>query len=236
MVSVVMLGAPGAGKGTQAAKMSQLYEVPTISTGDILRQAVVDQTELGRKAKEYMDKGQLVPDEVVIGIVEERLKSLDCQKGFILDGFPRTVVQAEELDKALSAMSKRLDVVLEVGVGEEVIIRRLTGRRTCHRCGKIYHLSSDPPREESRCDKCGGELYQRSDDTVETVKNRLEVYQKQTAPLLDYYRQQGLLRTVDGGRPVEEVFGDIREILSGPQGGLSTGGAGPESNGGGRGA
>lgn len=214
MINVVMLGAPGAGKGTQAAMISQSYRVPTISTGDILRQAVADQTELGRKAKDYMEEGQLVPDEVVIGIVKERLKADDCQEGFILDGFPRTVVQAEELGKALSEMDRELDAVLEVGVSEEVIVGRLTGRRTCRKCGKIYHLSSNPPHSEKVCDECGGELYQRSDDTVETVRNRLEVYKEQTAPLLDYYKRQGLLRTVDGEKPVEEVFEDVQKIFS----------------------
>lgn len=214
MINVVMLGAPGAGKGTQAAMISQSYRVPTISTGDILRQAVADQTELGRKAKDYMEGGQLVPDEVVIGIVKERLKADDCQEGFILDGFPRTVVQAEELGKALSETDRELDAVLEVGVSEEVIVGRLTGRRTCRKCGKIYHLSSNPPQSEKVCDECGGELYQRSDDAVETVRNRLEVYKEQTAPLLDYYKRQGLLRTVDGEKPVEEVFEDVQKILS----------------------
>lgn len=176
-MNIIMLGPPGAGKGTQAKMLVEKFGIPQISTGDMLRAAVAEGTELGKKAKEYMDKGQLVPDEVVIGIVEERLKKSDCEKGFILDGFPRTVPQAEALDKILEKMGKKIDYVINIVVPDVEILKRLTGRRTCKQCGAMYHVIYNPPKQEGVCDKCGGELYQRDDDKEETIKNRLKSIQ-----------------------------------------------------------
>lgn len=210
---VIFLGAPGAGKGTQASVLAQKKGIPHISTGDMFREAVSKGTELGLKAKEYMDRGELVPDEVVIGIVKERLSAPDCASGCILDGFPRTVAQAEALDRVLAEMGKQLDYVINIKVSEEEIIRRLTGRRTCKRCGAIYHMVYNPPARDGVCDKCGGELYQRDDDTEETVRNRLKVYEEKTAPLIDYYSRTGKLVDVDGEKPVEEVTAQIERLL-----------------------
>ncbi len=212
-MNIIMLGPPGAGKGTQAKMLVEGLGIPQISTGDMLRAAVKDGTELGKKAKEYMDAGKLVPDEVVIGIVKERLAQPDCEKGFILDGFPRTIPQAEALDRVLEELGKRIDYVINVAVPNEELITRLTGRRTCRQCGAMYHVVFNPPREEGRCDKCGGELYQRDDDKEETIRQRLEVYEAQTAPLIEYYERKGVLYNVDGTGAIEEIFQSVLEVL-----------------------
>ena len=184
-MNLILLGGPGAGKGTQAKLIVEEYKIPQISTGDMLREAVKQGTELGKKAKEYMDKGELVPDEIVIGIVRDRLKQPDCEKGFILDGFPRTIAQAEALDKMLDEIGKKIDAVINIYVPEEEIVKRIVNRRTCKKCGAIYHLIYSPPKESNKCDKCGGELYQRDDDKEETVRERLRVYKQQTEPLIE---------------------------------------------------
>jgi|Deesub1362A_J573_1020465.scaffolds.fasta_scaffold00132_11 adenylate kinase len=212
---LVLLGAPGAGKGTQAKKLIEKYGIPQISTGDILRKAVADGTPLGREAKSYMDRGELVPDSVVIGLVKERLGQDDCKKGYILDGFPRNTAQAEELDKLLNELNMPLDVALSVDVPFDDLMKRLTGRRTCRNCQQMYNIYFSPPKKDGVCDKCGGELYQRDDDKEETIRNRLEVYQRSTAPLIDYYKAKGILRSVDGRGSIEEIFNRICEILDG---------------------
>jgi len=212
-MDLIFLGPPGAGKGTQAKMLVERYGIPQVSTGDILRAAVAEGTELGKKAKEYMEAGKLVPDEVVIGIIEERLKQSDCEKGFILDGFPRTVPQAEALDKVLEKMGRKIDHVLTLDVPEEELIRRLTGRRTCKKCGAMYHIIFNPPKVEGVCDKCGGELYQRPDDNEETVRSRLSVYEQQTRPLIDFYEKKGLVRKIDGRGEIKEIFDQIVKIL-----------------------
>ena len=212
-MNLILLGAPGAGKGTQAKLIVSKYGIPQISTGDMLREAVANQTELGKKAKEDMDKGELVPDEVVIGIVKERLAQPDCERGFILDGFPRTLKQAEALDKILDELGKKIDAVINVAVPEEEIVKRIVNRRTCKKCGAVYHLIYNPPKEPGKCDKCGGELYQRDDDKEETVKERLRVYKAQTEPLIDYYSKKGLVYNVDGTKSIEGVFEEIEKIL-----------------------
>jgi len=203
---LILLGPPGSGKGTQAQKLVERYKVPQISTGDIFRQAVRDQTELGKKAKEYMDRGELVPDQIVVGMVEERLSQPDCKNGFILDGFPRTIAQAEALDELLARRGEKLDAVLEISVPDEEVIKRLSGRRTCRQCGAMYHIEFNPPKEPGRCDKCKGELYQREDDKEEVIKSRLEVYHSQTAPLIEYYQKKGLLKKIDGVGGIKEIF------------------------------
>ncbi len=213
-MNLVLLGAPGAGKGTQAARLVAAHGIAHVSTGDILRAAVADQTELGLAAKAYMDNGELVPDEVVIGLVGERLSRSDTDSGFILDGFPRTVVQADALDTALAEMSKPLDAVVSIGVDPDALVARLTARRTCRDCGAIFNLLSDPPADAAKCADCGGELYQRDDDTVETVSNRLSVYERSTAPLIEYYKAKGLLIEIDGDRPVDEVFHAVESALT----------------------
>jgi adenylate kinase len=209
------MGLPGAGKGTQAAFIVDRFHIPHISTGDMFRQAVKDQTELGKKAQEYMDQGLLVPDEVTIGIVKERLQQPDCNEGFLLDGFPRTVAQAEGLGQTLSQLDKEIEHVINIDVPVELLIDRLTGRRICKSCGATYHLIYNPPKVDSVCDRCHGELYQRADDSKETVGKRLEVNLEQSEPLLHYYKEQGLLRTINGDQNIEEVFGLIEAILRG---------------------
>lgn len=212
-MNVVLLGAPGAGKGTQAVRLAERFEVPHISTGDMFRQAVAEGTDLGLEAKGYMDAGELVPDSVVIGIVKQRLEQPDASAGFILDGFPRTVPQADALDDALQSMGKRIEHVVDVEVPRESLVKRMTARRTCRQCGRIYNILTDRPTHFDKCDDCGGEVYVRADDTVETVTNRLEVYDRNTAPLIDYYRGKGLLRTVNGDQSPDKVFDDVVSIL-----------------------
>jgi adenylate kinase len=214
-MNIVFLGPPGAGKGTQAKILIERYGIPQVSTGDMLREHRAKGTELGKKAQEYMDKGQLVPDEIILGMVKERLSQPDCQKGFILDGFPRTVAQAEALDKLLSEMGKKLDFALALIVPDELLVERLTGRRTCKNCGMMYHIKYKPPKVEGKCDVCGGELYQRPDDNEETVRNRLKVYHEQTAPLIEYYKNKGILREIDGSKSIEEITQQIISILEG---------------------
>lgn len=212
-MNTILLGAPGAGKGTQAERIVQVFELAHVSTGDILRRAVKEGSPLGLEAKRYMDSGELVPDEVVIGLVKDRLSQADASAGFILDGFPRTVNQAQALDVALADMGTSVDVVVSVNVDKGSIVDRLTSRRTCRGCGKIFNVRN--VGDQRACQACGGELYQRDDDTVETVSNRLDVYERSTAPLIDYYRDKGRLHEVDGDRPVEEVFADVRAALEG---------------------
>jgi len=212
-MDIILLGPPGSGKGTQAQKMVERYHIPQISTGDMLRGAVKEQTPLGVEAKRYMDQGKLVPDEVVVGIVRERLKESDCKGGFILDGFPRTVPQAEALDSTLGEMKREINHVVSIEVPNEELVKRLTGRRTCRSCGAMYHLMFDPPRQEGVCDKCGGELYQRDDDQEETIRARLQVYEEQTTPLIAYYRGKGLLRAIDGVGAIEEIFRNIVQTI-----------------------
>jgi len=214
-MNIVFLGPPGAGKGTQAKILIERYGIPQVSTGDMLREHRAKGTELGKKAQEYMDKGQLVPDEIILGMVKERLSQPDCQKGFILDGFPRTVAQAEALDKLLSEMGKKLDFALALIVPDDLLVERLTGRRTCKNCGMMYHIKYKPPKVEGKCDVCGGELYQRPDDNEETVRNRLKVYHEQTAPLIEYYKNKGILREIDGSKSIEEITQQIISILEG---------------------
>lgn len=213
-MNLVLMGLPGAGKGTQAEKIVEKYGIPHISTGDMFRAAMKDETELGLKAKSFMDKGELVPDEVTIGIVRERLSKDDCTKGFLLDGFPRTVPQAEALEKILSDLEKKLNFVINVQVDQDILMERLTGRRICKSCGATYHLVFNPPSESGVCDRCGGELYQRADDNEATVKNRLEVNIKQSQPLLDFYNSKGYLRNIDGQQDIQKVFSDLDELLS----------------------
>lgn len=212
-MDLILLGPPGSGKGTQAKKMVERYHLPQISTGDILRQALKEKTPLGLEAKQYMDQGKLVPDEVVVGIVRDRLKAPDCKGGFILDGFPRTVPQAEALGTTLKAMNRGIDHCISIEVANAELLKRLGGRRTCRNCGAMYHLVFDPPTKEGVCDKCGGELYQRADDQEKTIRERLKVYDKQTAPLIAYYRGKGLLRTIDGIGEVEEIFQRIVKAI-----------------------
>ena len=210
---LVLLGAPGAGKGTQAKKLIEKYSIPQISTGDILRKAVADGTPLGKEAKSYMDSGGLVPDSVVIGLVKERLAQDDCKAGYILDGFPRTTPQAEELDNVLSAMNSPLDVALSVDVDKDDLMKRLTGRRTCKSCQQMYNIHFSAPKKDGVCDKCGGELYQRDDDQEDTIRNRLDVYEKSTAPLIDYYGNKGILKAVKGEGSIDDIFNQIVSIL-----------------------
>jgi adenylate kinase len=217
-MNLVLMGLPGAGKGTQAEKIVEKYGVPHISTGDMFRAAIKDGTELGNKAKSYMDKGELVPDEVTVGIVKERLSKDDCEKGFLLDGFPRTVAQAESLDQILNSLGRPLDYVLSIEVEKDHLMERLTGRRICKKCGATYHVVFNPPKEANVCDKCGGELYQRDDDNEQTVGNRLEVNIKQTEPLLKFYEEKGILRKINGDQDITKVFSDIDELLGGLNG------------------
>ena len=210
---VVLLGPPGAGKGTQAKLLQEKFAACQISTGDILRQAIADQTPLGKEARQYVSRGALVPDDVIVKLVAERLKEPDCVKGFILDGFPRTIPQAENLDRILKQMGLGLNRVLSVQVPQPVIIERLAGRRTCKGCGALSHVAFSPTKKAGVCDQCGGEIYQRADDQEETVANRLRVYENQTAPLIDYYRQRNLLREINGVGSVDEIRRRVVDAL-----------------------
>ena len=212
-MKLILLGPPGAGKGTQAKMLTEKFSIPQISTGDILRAAVKAGTPMGRKAKEFMDAGGLVPDEVVVGIVRDRLQEADCGKGFILDGFPRTVAQADALQTSLEEMGKGLDRVISLAVDAEALVERLTGRRTCKQCGRGYHVTFDPPRQAGVCDACGGALFQRDDDREETIRKRLQVYEDQTAPLISYYRQAGVLMELDGMQPIPQVQEQMLSLL-----------------------
>lgn len=213
ILKIIMLGAPGAGKGTQAKKIAAKYSIPHISTGDIFRANIKNNTELGQKAKTYMDKGELVPDELVVDLIMDRFKEADCANGYVLDGFPRTIPQAEALDNALKAIGDKVDFAIDVEVPDENIVRRMGGRRACVGCGATYHVVYNPTKEEGTCDTCGGELIVRDDDKPETVLSRLEVYHNQTQPLIDYYKEQGILKSVDGTVDMKDVFKAIVEIL-----------------------
>jgi adenylate kinase len=212
-MKIIMLGAPGAGKGTQAKMIADKYQVPHISTGDIFRANIKNGTDLGKKAKEYMDKGQLVPDELTVEILLDRVAQDDCKSGYVLDGFPRTIPQADVLDKELTKLGDKVDYAINVDVPDENIIRRMSGRRACLKCGATYHIEHIPPKQEGICDTCGSELVQRDDDKPETVKNRLSVYHEQTQPLIDYYTKKNILKTVDGTKDMQEVFNEITGIL-----------------------
>ena len=212
-MKLLIMGRPGAGKGTQAVNIKEYYKIPHISTGDMFRAAIKNETKLGLLAKSYMDKGGLVPDEVTIGIVEERLLEDDCKNGFLLDGFPRTINQAIALDSFLTKNGVKLDAVLDVNVKPEILVRRMVGRRVCKTCGATFHVEFNAPKVEGICDNCGSQLIQRADDTEATAKNRLEVYDNNTAPLLEYYKKQNILKTVDGDQPLDKVFDDIKAVL-----------------------
>ena len=212
-MKIIMLGAPGAGKGTQAKKIAAKYDIPHISTGDIFRANIKNGTELGKKAKTYMDQGLLVPDELVVDLVVDRVNQEDCSNGYVLDGFPRTIPQAEALDKALAAQGQKMDYAIDVDVPDENIVQRMGGRRACVGCGAPYHLVYAAPKKEGICDTCGGELILRDDDKPETVQKRLGVYHEQTQPLIDYYTKAGILKTVDGTVAMEDGFGAIVSIL-----------------------
>jgi len=212
---LVLLGAPGAGKGTQAKMLIEKYTIPQISTGDILRKAVADGTPLGKEAKVIMDQGGLVSDKIVLGLVEERVKQPDCQGGFILDGFPRNTAQAEALDTMLSDMKMPLTVALAVDVDQSELLKRLTGRRTCKGCQQMYNIFFTPPKSDSKCDKCGDDLFQRDDDKEETIKKRLEVYNQQTAPLIDYYSRKNIMKSVQGTGSIEDIFTKVTAALGG---------------------
>lgn len=212
-MKIIMLGAPGAGKGTQAKKIAAQYSIPHISTGDIFRANIKNNTELGQKAKTYMDKGELVPDSLVVDLIMDRFKEADCANGYVLDGFPRTIPQAEALDNALKANGEKVDFAINVEVPDENIINRMSGRRACVGCGATYHIKYNPTKVEGVCDACGEKLILRDDDKPETVKNRLSVYHEQTQPLIDYYTSEGILKTVDGTVDINDVFQAIVEIL-----------------------
>mgnify|MGYP005927891071 FL=1 len=214
-MKIIMLGAPGAGKGTHAKKITEKFGIPAISTGDIFRENIKNGTELGKKAKEYMDAGNLVPDELVCDLVVDRLKQDDCKNGYILDGFPRTIPQAEALTAALAKNDDAIDYALEIFIEDQAIIDRMSGRRVCKSCGATYHVVNIPPKTEGVCDECDGELIVRDDDAPETVKKRLDVYHEQTAPLIDYYKKQGSLKVIDGSKGLDTCFEEICGILEG---------------------
>ena len=212
-MKIIMLGAPGAGKGTQAKMIADKYGVPHVSTGDIFRANIKNGTELGKEAKKYMDQGLLVPDELTVKILLDRVSQPDCKNGYVLDGFPRTIPQAEVLDKALAELGESIDYAIDVDVPDENIVKRMSGRRACVSCGATYHVVHVPPKKEGICDRCGSELILRDDDKPETVKNRLDVYHKQTQPLIDFYTKKGVLKTVDGTVDMQDVFKAIVAIL-----------------------
>ena len=211
---LVLLGPPGSGKGTQAKMVSEKMGIPQISTGDILREAVARGTELGRKARSYMDAGQLVPDDVMLGLMEKRIGEADCARGYILDGFPRTLAQALGLDEILSRRGEAIDLAILIEVGDDTVVKRLTRRRVCPACHALYNLDTDPPKDDNRCDRCGVELVLRSDDEETTVRTRLNVYRNDTLPLADYYDSKGILRKVDGEGTIDDVFSSIMEVLT----------------------
>ena len=212
-MKIIMLGAPGAGKGTQAKRIAEKYGIPHVSTGDIFRSNIKNGTELGMKAKAYMDAGNLVPDEITIGMLLDRIHGEDCKNGYVLDGFPRTIPQAESLTAALQKQGEKMDYAVDVDVPDEAIISRMSGRRACLACGATYHIEFNPPKKEGICDQCGEPLVLRNDDKPETVKNRLDVYHRQTQPLIDYYKKEGILAQVDGTQSMDQVFEDIVKIL-----------------------
>ncbi len=212
-MKIVMLGAPGAGKGTQAARIAAKENIPHISTGDIFRENIKNGTELGKKAKSYMDTGALVPDELVCDLVVDRIQQDDCKDGYILDGFPRTIPQAHALEDALSAIGQKIDYALDIEVPDENIIKRMAGRRSCEKCSAVFHVEFNPPKTEGVCDVCGGKLILRDDDKPETVQNRLSVYHDQTKPLIDFYGERGVLKEIDGTQSMDKVFADIIGII-----------------------
>jgi adenylate kinase len=210
---IVLLGPPASGKGTQAARLREALDLPHVASGDLFRENLKNETELGRKAKEYMDRGELVPDDITIAMVMDRLSRPDCAGGALLDGFPRTMAQAEALDEALAAQGHEISVVPNITVPDEVLVERVSGRRLCRTCGESYHVTFNPPQQPGVCDKDGGELYQRDDDKPETVRKRLKVYWEQTSPLIDYYRRKGLLVEIDGDQPIDAVEADLRAAV-----------------------
>ena len=212
-MNIILMGLPGAGKGTQASEIVKKFPIPHISTGDMFRKAIKDETNLGKEAKSYMDRGELVPDEVTVGIVKERISEDDAKKGFLLDGFPRTIEQAEALNSIMSELDREIDAVINIEVPEEELMNRLTGRRICEKCGTTYHLVFNPPKVDGICDIDGGKLYQREDDNPETVSNRLSVNVKQSKPILEYYNNKGVLKNIDGSKDIDEVTNDVIDIL-----------------------
>ena len=212
-MNIILMGLPGAGKGTQASEIVKKFPIPHISTGDMFRKAIKDETDLGKEAKSYMDRGELVPDEVTVGIVKERISEDDAKKGFLLDGFPRTIEQAEALNNIMSELDRNIDAVINIEVPEEELMNRLTGRRICEKCGTTYHLVFNPPKVDGICDIDGGKLYQREDDNPETVSNRLSVNVKQSKPILEYYNNKGVLKNIDGSKDIDEVTKDVIDIL-----------------------
>ncbi|WP_101021954.1 adenylate kinase [Staphylococcus epidermidis] len=212
-MNIILMGLPGAGKGTQASEIVKKFPIPHISTGDMFRKAIKDETDLGKEAKSYMDRGELVPYEVTVGIVKERISEDDAKKGFLLDGFPRTIDQAESLSQIMSELDREIDAVINIEVPEEELMNRLTGRRICEKCGTTYHLVFNPPKVDGICDIDGGKLYQREDDNPETVSNRLSVNVKQSKPILEYYNNKGVLKNIDGSKDIDEVTNDVIDIL-----------------------
>ena len=212
-MNIILMGLPGAGKGTQASEIVKKFSIPHISTGDMFRKAIKDETDLGKEAKSYMDRGELVPDEVTVGIVKERISEDDAKKGFLLDGFPRTIDQAEALNDIMSELGRNIDAVINIEVPEEELMNRLTGRRICEKCGTTYHLVFNPPKVDGICDIDGGKLYQREDDNPETVSNRLNVNVKQSKPILEYYNEKGVLKNIDGAKDIDDVTKDVIDIL-----------------------
>ena len=212
-MKIIMLGAPGAGKGSQASRIAKEYQLPHISTGDIFRANLKEETELGKRAKSFMDKGELVPDDITIAMLLERIHKEDCKNGYILDGFPRTIPQAEALKEALAKKNEKIDLALDVEASDELIIKRMAGRRTCPACGAIYHIVTLPPKTEGICDRCGADLIQRKDDNEETVKNRLKIYHEVTEPLISYYKKEGILEEIDGAEELDKVFEKVKRII-----------------------
>lgn len=212
-MKIIILGAPGAGKGSQASRIAKEYQLPHISTGDIFRANLKEETELGKRAKSFMDKGELVPDDITIAMLLERIHKEDCKNGYILDGFPRTIPQAEALKEALAKKDEKIDLALDVEASDELIIKRMAGRRTCPACGAIYHIVTLPPKTDGICDRCGADLIQRKDDNEETVKNRLKIYHEVTEPLISYYKKEGILEEIDGAEELDKVFEKVKRII-----------------------